>query len=150
MPLEQNEFDALVAWTFNLGPSKLNSSTMLKVLNETKRDEVPVMKCVGGIKLVNGETLVLIRRREAESGFTFKTNNGTKFNICNTTPRRFKSLELGGLSSLPNFPSSIMNEVSFKDFDILSEQDKAEAVALLQRYDQLEKQDGCQSDFISL
>ena len=42
-----------------------------------------------------------------------------------------------------------MSDVSFKDFDILSEQDKAEAVALLQRYDQLEKQDGCQKDFIS-
>ena len=42
-----------------------------------------------------------------------------------------------------------MNKVSFKDFDILSEQDKAEAVALLNRYDQLEKQDSCQADFIS-
>ena len=41
-----------------------------------------------------------------------------------------------------------MSEISFKDFDILSEQDKAEAVALLQRYDQLEKQDGCQKDFM--
>ena len=41
-----------------------------------------------------------------------------------------------------------MSDVSFKDFDILSEQDKAEAVALLQRYDQLEKQDGCQKDFM--
>ena len=42
-----------------------------------------------------------------------------------------------------------MKDVSFKDFDILSEQDKAEAVALVQRYDQLEVQDGCQGDFIS-
>ena len=42
-----------------------------------------------------------------------------------------------------------MSDVQFKDFDILSEQDKAEAVALLQRYDQLEKQDGCQQDFIT-
>ena len=42
-----------------------------------------------------------------------------------------------------------MNEVSLKDFDILSEQDKAEAVALLHRYDQLDKQDSCQKDFIT-
>ena len=42
-----------------------------------------------------------------------------------------------------------MSEVSFKDFDILSETDKAEAVALLNRYEQLEKQDSCQNDFIS-
>jgi len=41
-----------------------------------------------------------------------------------------------------------MNEVSLKDFDILSEQDKAEAVALLHRYDQFDKLDSCQKDFI--
>ena len=42
-----------------------------------------------------------------------------------------------------------MSDISFKDFDILSEQDKAEALALLNRYDQLEKQDSCQTDFMS-
>mgnify|MGYP003152287962 FL=1 len=42
-----------------------------------------------------------------------------------------------------------MSEVSYKDFDILSEQDKAEALALINRYDQLEKQDSCQGDFMS-
>ena len=39
-----------------------------------------------------------------------------------------------------------MKEVSLKDFDILSEQDKAEATALLARYDQLDKQDSYQND----
>ncbi len=42
-----------------------------------------------------------------------------------------------------------MSEISFKDFDILSEQDKAEALALLGRYEQLDMQDACQNDFIS-
>jgi len=42
-----------------------------------------------------------------------------------------------------------MESVSLKDFDILSEQDKAEAVALLNRYDQLEVQEGCKSDFLA-
>ena len=42
-----------------------------------------------------------------------------------------------------------MSELNLKDFDILSQQDKAEAVALLNRYDQLEKQDSCRKDFIS-
>ena len=41
MPLTQNQFDALVAWTYNLGPTNLNNSTMLKVLNENNLEEVP-------------------------------------------------------------------------------------------------------------
>ena len=42
-----------------------------------------------------------------------------------------------------------MSKVSIKDFDILSQQDKQEALALLHRYDQIDKQDSCQKDFIS-
>jgi len=42
-----------------------------------------------------------------------------------------------------------MPEISLKDFDILSQQDKTEAVALLNRYDQIELQEKCQGDFIS-
>ena len=34
-----------------------------------------------------------------------------------------------------------MSDISFKDYDILSETDKAEAVALLNRYEQLEKKE---------
>lgn len=41
-----------------------------------------------------------------------------------------------------------MSELSLKDFEILSEQDQNEALALLSRYDQMEKQDKCQGDFI--
>mgnify|MGYP003647031744 FL=1 len=64
--LKQNEFDALVSWTYNLGPTNLNSSTMLKVLNEGKHDEVPAQmkrwnKASGQVK--EG----LVRRREAEA-----------------------------------------------------------------------------------
>jgi lysozyme len=66
VPLEQHEFDALVAWTYNLGPSNLRSSTMLKRLNDSKFDQVPLemrrWNKAGG-KVLDG----LVRRREAES-----------------------------------------------------------------------------------
>ncbi len=39
--LDQCMFDALVSWTYNLGPTNLINSTMLKVLNAGEYDEVP-------------------------------------------------------------------------------------------------------------
>jgi predicted phage terminase large subunit-like protein len=42
-----------------------------------------------------------------------------------------------------------MSSLSLKDFEILSEQDQNEALALLSRYDQMDKQDKCQNDFIN-
>ena len=42
-----------------------------------------------------------------------------------------------------------MSEVALKDFDILSDQERAEAVALLKKYDQLEKQEDCQAGFFA-
>ena len=65
-PLSQNQFDALVSWVYNLGPANLKSSTMLKVLNAGKYEDVPAQmkrwNKAGG-KVLEG----LIRRREAES-----------------------------------------------------------------------------------
>ena len=64
--LDQCMFDALVSWTYNLGPSNLNSSTMLKVLNAGDYDAVPEQikrwNKAGG-KVLQG----LVRRREAEA-----------------------------------------------------------------------------------
>ena len=66
--LEQYQFDALVSWVYNLGPTNLSSSTMLKVLNEEKYNEVPNQirrwNKAGG-NVLDG----LTRRREAESLF---------------------------------------------------------------------------------
>ncbi len=66
VPLEQNQYDALVSWTFNLGPSNLSSTTMIRVLNEGNYEEVPAQikrwNKAGG-KVLQG----FIRRREAEA-----------------------------------------------------------------------------------
>ena len=63
--LKQHQFDALVAWTFNLGPGNLRESTMLKKLNDADYTSVPFemrrWNKAGG-KTLDG----LIRRRQAE------------------------------------------------------------------------------------
>lgn len=41
VPLHDYQFDALVSWTYNLGPTNLANSTLLKKLNEGKYNEVP-------------------------------------------------------------------------------------------------------------
>jgi len=64
--LDQSQFDALVAWTFNLGPGNLRESTMLKKLNDADYASVPSeMKRwnKAGGKTLDG----LIRRRNAEA-----------------------------------------------------------------------------------
>lgn len=66
VPLNQNQFDALTSWIYNLGPTNLKKSTMLKVLNGGNYNEVPEQikkwNKAGG-QVLNG----LVRRREAEA-----------------------------------------------------------------------------------
>ena len=59
-------FDALVAWVFNLGPTNLSSSSLLRVLNEKKYEEVPEQ--IKRWNKANGQVLAgLVKRREAEA-----------------------------------------------------------------------------------
>lgn len=64
--LYQYEFDALVSWTYNLGPGNLKASTMLRKLNlccyRDVPDEMRRWNKAGG-KVLPG----LVRRREAEA-----------------------------------------------------------------------------------
>ena len=66
VPLEQNQFDALVSWTFNLGSTNLQNSTLLKVLNNKDYEGVPAQ--IKRWNKAGGEVLQgLVRRREAEA-----------------------------------------------------------------------------------
>ena len=63
--LDQNQFDALVSFTFNTGTGAFSSSTLLKVLNQGQYDQVPDQlrrwNKAGG-QVVQG----LVNRRENE------------------------------------------------------------------------------------
>jgi len=64
--LEQHQFDALVAWVYNLGPTNLRSSTMLKRLNANDLEDVPNQ--IKRWDKAGGKVLAgLVRRREAEA-----------------------------------------------------------------------------------
>ena len=66
VPLEQNQFDALVAWTYNLGPTNLKTSTLRKVLNKGAYDDVAEQ--IKRWNKANGKVLKgLVRRRNAEA-----------------------------------------------------------------------------------
>ena len=66
VPLEQNQFDSLCAWVYNLGPTNLEKSTLLKLLNAGDYHLIPSQ--IRRWNKAGGETLTgLIRRREAES-----------------------------------------------------------------------------------
>ena len=66
VPLNQNQFDAMVSWVYNLGGGNLRASTLLKVLNAGEYDEVPAQMLrwnKAGGKVLEG----LTRRRQAEA-----------------------------------------------------------------------------------
>ncbi len=65
VPLTQNQFDALVSFTFNVGNAAFTGSTLLKVLNQKQYKEVPeqlLRWTRSGGKVVPG----LVNRRENE------------------------------------------------------------------------------------
>ena len=66
VPLNQQQFDALCSWVYNLGPANLKKSTLLRKLNNGEYKETPNQikrwNKAGG-KVLEG----LVRRREAEA-----------------------------------------------------------------------------------
>lgn len=65
VPLNQNQFDALVSFTYNLGQGALRKSTLLRILNEGDyegaAEQLLRWNKAGGVVLKG-----LVRRREAE------------------------------------------------------------------------------------
>jgi lysozyme len=71
-PLDQNQLDAMVAWTYNLGPTNLRSSTLLRVLNEGKMQEVPQQ--MRRWNKANGKVLPGLERRRLAESMLFEGN----------------------------------------------------------------------------
>ena len=70
--INQNQFDALVSFAYNLGPANLKVSTLLKKINANPEDESIKLEFMKWVK-AGGKTLKgLVRRREAEAQLYFK------------------------------------------------------------------------------
>ena len=64
--LDQCQFDALVCWVYNLGPTNLSNSTLLTLLNQGVKLQIP--KQIRRWNKAGGKVLKgLVRRREAEA-----------------------------------------------------------------------------------
>ena len=65
VPLNQNQFDALVSFEYNVGYGNFKSSTLLKLLNQGKYKEASEQ--FGRWKFAGGKVLAgFVKRREAE------------------------------------------------------------------------------------
>lgn len=69
--INQNQFDALVSFAYNLGPANLKSSTLLKKVNNNPSDPTIRNEFMKWVR-AGGRTLPgLVRRRQAESDLYF-------------------------------------------------------------------------------
>jgi lysozyme len=69
--INQNQFDALVSFAYNLGSNSLKTSTLLKKVNLNPNDESIKLEFMKWVK-AGGKTLKgLVRRREAEANLYF-------------------------------------------------------------------------------
>jgi len=69
--INQNQFDALVSFTYNLGPGNLKASTLLKKVNANPNDLSIQDEFMKWVK-AGGRTLKgLVKRREAEASLYF-------------------------------------------------------------------------------
>jgi len=79
VPLTQNEFDALVSFTFNLGGGNLASSTLLKTINSNMKSETYAQFLRWNKSTVKGKLIELegLTRRRKSEAILFRDNRLT-------------------------------------------------------------------------
>jgi GH24 family phage-related lysozyme (muramidase) len=77
-PVNQNQFDALVSFTYNVGVSAFRSSTLLNLINEKTDKKVVAAEFSKWVKAGNQTLPGLVSRRKAESELFLK---GTKNDV---------------------------------------------------------------------
>ena len=96
VPLNQNQFDALVSFVYNVGPANFQKSTLLKVLNQGKYDAVPgeLRKWTKGRQ--NGQLVELpglVKRRTAEADLFQKVETTTAKSFSDPATPTFAAVE---------------------------------------------------------
>lgn len=73
VPVNQNQFDALVSFTYNVGPSAFKTSTLLRLLNEKTDKKIVASEFLKWVKSGDQTLPGLVTRRKAESDLFLKS-----------------------------------------------------------------------------
>lgn len=70
--INQNQFDSLVSFAYNVGESAFRKSTLLQLVKNNPKDSQIKSEFMRWVHIANGQQLAgLVRRREAESNLYF-------------------------------------------------------------------------------
>ncbi len=115
--INQNQFDALVSFAYNLGPSNLKSSTLLKKVNANPKDPSIRNEFMKWNKAGGKELPGLTRRRQAEADLYFNQSTpisisklpvGTSLIVCAATPNEEDAEDISESLKLKGFNSSYL------------------------------------------
>jgi len=69
--INQNQFDALVSFTYNVGPDQFKKSTLLKYINNNPNDPNIALEFAKWVKIKGNVSKGLVKRRAEESSLYF-------------------------------------------------------------------------------